>query len=277
MASLKAFFLPLRQGKRFCILREARQGATRRGSVLFVHPFAEEMNNSRRMAGLQARALADVGWVVLQIDLFGCGDSDGDFGEASWRYWLDDIIGASAWLQQETNCPPLLWGLRAGCLLCVEAAMHMASMPALILWQPVISGNQHLQQFLRTKITQQLTASTNDARIGTQQLREQLVRGENIEVAGYSLAPALALPLDAAELNAAVACARIVWLEVTSAMGGTLAPASRLCIQKMQDAGCHIDACAVEGAAFWQNPEAGDCLALIEATLVLLQAGLPEK
>lgn len=45
-----------------------------RGSIVYIHPFAEEMNKSRRMAALQARALTLAGFAVLQLDLIGCGD-----------------------------------------------------------------------------------------------------------------------------------------------------------------------------------------------------------
>ena len=74
----RPFFLRFTAGNRFCLLHATDRRAV--GAVLYVHPLAEEMNKSRRMAALQARALAASGWVVLQVDLFGCGDSDGDFG-----------------------------------------------------------------------------------------------------------------------------------------------------------------------------------------------------
>ena len=78
-AAQHAFFLPdARGGQRFCI-HHAAQGPVRRGQVVYVHPFTEEMNKSRRMAALQSRALAGAGFSVLQIDLAGCGDLS---------YWL---------------------------------------------------------------------------------------------------------------------------------------------------------------------------------------------
>ena len=50
----EAFFLPSPEhpaGQRFCIYHPP-QGATVRALVVYVHPFAEEMNKSRRMAAL---------------------------------------------------------------------------------------------------------------------------------------------------------------------------------------------------------------------------------
>ena len=78
----KAFFLPTRHGHCFCLFHEP-QGNTRRGSILYLHPFAEELNTSRRIVAHQARNLARLGYGVLQIDLLGCGDSAGNFEDAA--------------------------------------------------------------------------------------------------------------------------------------------------------------------------------------------------
>ena len=97
----EVFFLPTpgssARGQRLCV--HHGPGRAARGAVLYLHPFAEEMNKARRMAALQSRALADAGFSVLQIDLFGCGDSSGDFGDATWNDWIDDALLGCAWLQ----------------------------------------------------------------------------------------------------------------------------------------------------------------------------------
>lgn len=271
MQRLDVFYLPLAQGDRFCLLHVPAPGTPARGAMLFVHPFAEEMNNCRHMAALQARAFADAGWTVLQADLYGCGDSAGEFGDATWQRWIDDVIDAAAWLRAKTGHAPVLWGMRAGCLLCVQAASRMPSVPDLVLWQPVGSGKHFLQQFLRLKVAHQIVAPTNEARIGTQELRAQLARGETIEVAGYILAPALALPMQSAELELPANSARVAWLELSGADPSELSPASRLRIQRWMDQGHRVEASAVKGPPFWQNPGIGDCPALVERTLAAVE------
>ena len=67
--------------------------------MVYIHPFAEEMNKARRMAALQSRALAAAGFDVLQIDLLGCGDSSGDFGDATWNDWVNDVVHGCRWLR----------------------------------------------------------------------------------------------------------------------------------------------------------------------------------
>jgi len=235
--------------------------------MVYVHPFAEEMNKSRRTAALQARALADAGWAVLQLDLFGCGDSEGDFGQADWQQWRSDVMDATAWLNEHTGCRPSLWGLRAGCLLACEVAKDLEPAPNLLFWQPVVSGRQSLQQFLRLKVTSQLFGEPPSDRVGTSQLHDQLMGGNVVEIAGYALSPGLALGLGAAELLPPIAPAHVVWLEVGQHVPAELSPAAQVRIQSWQAAGHRVAAKAVPGATFWQTQEIAECPELIEATL----------
>ena len=272
MAYPDAFFLPVQRGQRFCVRYTPAGAAGSRGTILYVHPFAEEMNKSRRMAALQSRAFAEAGWTVLQMDLFGCGDSEGDFGEADWQQWLADVLDAAAWLRGQTGHVPSLWGLRAGCLIACQAAMTMEPAPDLLLWQPAASGKQSLQQFLRLKVASQILGESSSDRIGTQQLREQLVQGEAIEIAGYTLSPTLALGLEAAELTLTVDTSRVAWLEVAPSTPPELSPFACTRIQAWQAVGHRVDARAVGGAAFWQTQEITECPELIDATLAAVAA-----
>ncbi len=275
MPSTNALYLPLPHGRLFCLLHrpDVRSEAAR--SIVYVHPFAEEMNKSRRMAALQARALARAGWTVLQPDLFGCGDSEGDFGDAGWDRWLEDVHAAVTWLRAGTGVAPALWGLRSGALLTVQVMRAMDPAPDLLLWQPVTSGVRHLQQFLRMNVAGQLSDADAGGRIGTRQLRERLVRGEHVEVGGYDVAPPLALGLEGADLTPPPATTRVAWLEVATAVAtgvvagarAELSPASTEQVGAWRAAGHQVDARVVEGLPFWQTQEIAECPALIEATL----------
>ena len=261
----EAFFLPLDRGRRFCVRYSPATRA--HGAILFVPPFAEEMNKARRMAALQARALAASGWTVLHMDLFGCGDSDGEFAEADWEQWLTDIADAMAWLHEQTGCLPLLWGLRAGCLLACGAAHDMTPAPRLLFWQPSLSGRQALQQFLRLRVTGQLFGDPSAGRIGTQDLREQLLRGEAIDVAGYRLSPGVALGLEAAELTPLVGPTEVAWLEIGPAASAEPSPAVRGRVEAWRTAGHNVALRSIADAAFWQTQEIAECPGLIDATL----------
>lgn len=238
---------------------------------MYVHPFAEEMNRSRRMAAIQARALAAVGWSVLQIDLFGCGDSDGDFGDADWATWVGDVVEAFRWLRVRTDAAITLWGLRAGCLLAADAARIAGLAPDLLLWQPVVSGKQYLRQFLRVKLAAQIVGADSRQRATAESLYAQLARGEALEVAGYEVSPALASGLDAAQLGAPESIGRVAWLEVTDDENGGLTPAAQSCVESWRAKGVHVDGRAVVGPPFWQTQEIAESPALIEATMAMLE------
>ena len=265
----EAFFLPAESGHRFCLFHAAR-GTHALGAVLYVHPFAEEMNKSRRMAALQARALADAGYAVLQIDLFGCGDSSGDFGDASWEAWVDDVGLACRWLQRQARAPLWLWGLRSGCLLAAEAARRMDVPCRLLFWQPSANGNLVLQQFLRLKLAGKLMGG--HAQGAMDAMRNDLTQGRTIEVAGYALSPALARGLERATLAPPAQAARLEWLELSTRDDAALSGAAIASQARWEQAGFSMRCEVVNGPAFWQTTEIEEAPDLIRATL----AALPE-
>ena len=79
-------------GRLFAIYLAPAPEAPRRGAVLYLPPFAEEMNRSRRMVLLQARRMVELGYQVLIVDLYGTGDSEGDFADARWAIWRADYL-----------------------------------------------------------------------------------------------------------------------------------------------------------------------------------------
>jgi exosortase A-associated hydrolase 2 len=265
----QAFFLPVATGQRLCLYFRP-QGKGAKGAILYLHPFAEEMNKSRRMAALQARMLAEHGYAVLQIDLHGCGDSSGDFGDSTWQSWLQDVVDARAWLSEHCPAPFWLWGLRAGCLLATEAAARLEEPASFLFWQPVASGKQFLQQFLRLKVAGELLAGEGKGVM--EGLKQALANGETVEIAGYSLSSALAGGLETAELLPPSRQRRLIWLELSTRPDATLAPASVKRLEKWRDAGYSIISQAVPGPAFWQTTEIEAAPDLLAATIVALDA-----
>jgi len=289
----EAFFLPLAHGQRFCLFHPARvsPGAASRGQVVYVHPFTEEMNKSRRMAALQSRALAQAGFDVLQMDLLGCGDSSGDFGDATWEAWVQDVLAACHWLRERHALqatppgvrPPLwLWGLRAGCLVATQAAQVLQEPVSFLFWAPTPSGKPLLQQFLRLKAAADI--ASGNAKAVMEGLRSDLARGQAVEIAGYLLAPALAHGLEQATLvpPATIAAGsipgtqpilghRVEWFEISTRADATLTPVAAKAIDQWQQAGYQVRSHIVQGPSFWQTTEIEDAPALIATTTVALQ------
>jgi exosortase A-associated hydrolase 2 len=269
-ASAEAFFLPVPDGFRYCLFH-APVGPCRE-ALVYLHPFAEEMNKSRRMAALQARALAALGVGVLQIDLHGCGDSSGEFADARWEGWKRDIDAARAWLGERLGRPAGLWGLRLGALLALDYAARTPEVPPrMLLWQPVISGAAFLNQFLRMRIAADLLqdGATNG---GTKALRESLDKGKPLEIAGYELAPALAAALDPLDPSVlAPRGCRIDWFEVTAAPDRPLPPAANRIAATWRAQGIDLGVHLVHGEPFWSTPAMTECPMLVDATCAMFQ------
>ena len=261
-----AFFLRAEPGHRFCIYRHPADGDAHRG-IVYVHPFCEEMNKARRMAALQSRRLAAAGYAVLQVDLFGCGDSSGDFADARWDIWKQDLQVALGWLKSRVDGPLGLWGLRLGATLAADVARDPGlGIEELLLWQPVNNGEQFLTQFLRLRLAAEMLAE-GTAQTGVRELRETLARGVPLEIAGYDLHPGLAAEIEGLRLaDLLPAVKRVHWLEVTAQAEPKLSPLSQRALEAWRMKGLDVRAAAVTGEPFWSTIEVTECEALMAAT-----------
>jgi exosortase A-associated hydrolase 2 len=261
------FLLSRKTGYRFCVLHTPPKDRQVHGGCVFVPPFGEERNKSRRMVGMQARALAELGCAVLQIDLDGCGDSSGELREATVPGWIDDVAAAVKWMHAEGWAPLRLWGLRLGALLAARTAVELPrnAVESLLLWQPVLDGKTHLTQFLRIGIAADMTAAAPArAQAGP---RERLRCGETVEIAGYEITPAFARELDELRMPAAeVAGMPADWFEISATDGVAPPPASARLLAEWRTAGGSVTYHHVVGEAFWSTVEITDCPQLVQRT-----------
>lgn len=257
----RTFFLPTRDGQRLCVYYAPQAACVAR--VLHVAPLAEEMNKARRMTALQAQALAAAGCAVLLIDLLGCGDSTGDFADASWTAWLDDLDAAHAWLSAQVDAPDWVWGVRAGALLGNAWARRRDHAVHHLLWQPSLQGKTVLQQLLRLKVAGDMLEGSSGT--GIEDLKTQLAQGQPVEVAGYTLSPELAAGLGATELTPPAHAGRVVWFELSTREEASLTPAASKALDRWRAAGHSVQAGVVQGPSFWQTTEIEDAPALVAA------------
>jgi exosortase A-associated hydrolase 2 len=265
------FFLGSGAGQRFCLFH--RPAGPCRGAVLYVPPFAEELNRTRRMAALGARRLAAHGYGVLQIDLAGTGDSAGDFGDARWDAWKQDLDMGAAWLRARLDAPLTLWGLRLGALLALDYARTATSpLAPLLLWQPVASGSTYLTQFLRLRTANAMLGDDAAAQNSTKALRAALEAGQTLEIAGYDLTPALARAIDG--LPAPDTLAPPVpahWFEVLGAPGQAPGPVAGRVKSAWEAQGTPLHVHTVAGSSFWATTAVSTCPALLDATVDALE------
>ena len=260
------FFLDTPAGRRFCIHVPAH--GTARGAVLHVHPFAEEMNRARRMASLTARALADAGYDVLLMDLGGCGDSAGDFGDATWVGWIDDVLAGAAWLDKRECGPLWIWTLRAGSLIGAGALARGVGAAGLLLVQPVFAGELALRQFLRLKIGASLIGGGE--RAGVDSLLRELAGGTPVEVAGYTVGSDMGRDFGAAALTLPAGTLRVACVELSPGQAGALSPSLATHVSQWRAAGHAVRATTVDAAPFWQTAEAAISTAVVDACVLAL-------
>lgn len=237
-----------------------------RSAVLLVPPFAEEMNKSRRMFALLGQALAARGAACVLPDLFGTGDSEGEFVEADWDGWQQDLGAASKWCAQHLATIEGLVALRLGAALAADAseADLLPPLQRVVLWQPVFDCDRHLTQFLRMRTAASLTQDGRGETV--EQLRRRLHEGGTVEVAGYEvgsdLARALAGRHPQRELPAG--WRGVHWMEIQRTADAPLPAPSQKIIEMSRAGGRVVESWATTGEPFWASTEIATSRPMVE-------------
>lgn len=274
---VEPFFLDTPGGRAFAVHHRPRDSATIRGNVLCVPPFNEEMNRCRSMMTLQAQALVALGFGTLVIDLHGTGDSAGDYRDARWQIWLEDIHAARRWLEMQAGGLSAILGVRLGAVLAAQVHAQLGEPDlALVLWQPVLDGKVHLTQFLRVRMAAQLDRPDLPKET-TASMRQQLAAGQSVEVAGYEIHPELAKAIDGARLTShkLASGSHVLWLENVGKDQPEISPSSKNTLLAWETAGVTIDVGTYSGPAFWQVHERVTSPAVIERTSAWLSRKVP--
>jgi len=236
-------------------------------ALVFCPPFAEEMNKCRRMMVLTAQQLAAGGVTSVIVDLIGTGDSSGQFSDASWGAWRENIATTLGWLTQNRDYEVSLCGVRLGAALALDVARSGdAAVTSMVFWQPVISGSTFMTQFLRLKLAAQLH---DGGGITTDALRAQSAAGSSVEVAGYELTPELIAAVDAIDLKDERYRPSIPvrWLEVVSESRPKPGIASQRVMTAWREHDVVVDEAVVIGDPFWATTEITVVPGLIDATV----------
>lgn len=236
-------------------------------ALLVVPPFAEELNKSRRMLAMLGHALSQRGVGVMIPDLYGTGDSAGDFKDARWESWLTDLERCAEWLRAEGVQRISILGVRLGAILASEFSHRLGdTCHDMLFWHPVVSGRQALNQFLRLRVA--VGMFSGDSKETTTSLLEDLRAGNSLEVAGYELTPELALTLEGKSLNAEKPRigSSLIWLNVTPRPETAPVGAARQILEDWRDGNVRVHYQAVVGDQFWATQEIAEVPDLIEAT-----------
>jgi uncharacterized protein len=246
-------FIDSAHGRIFVLLRRA--AAAEKGCVLLVPPFAEEMNKSRRQMALTAEALVEKGFSTVLLDLFGTGDSEGEFHEATWRGWKADVVAAVRWAETLGCRVDMLVGLRLGCLLAAESLADAGlKVRRSVFWQPTQSGKQYVAQFLRLRVA---ASMMNQVAETVGDLTALLANGQSVEVAGYSLSAALWSELERADLLPVLGgqLGDVAIVEVGLTERAELSPATQRIVAAAASRGLRVEGLRVAGEPFWSSTE----------------------
>lgn len=222
------------------------------------------MNKSRRMLAMQARRLAALGFGVLQLDLEGCGDSDGELRDVRWAGWKSDLAAGANWLSERMNAPLYLLGLRMGALLALDFARDRGGIAGIVLWQPLASGEAFITQLLRLKLAGSMAG---DAAPSTAALRAALASGEMLEIGGYEITGSLAADLGELDLRVlGPASCPVHWFEMVADATRPMPPAALRTAQAWRAEGVALTASKVGGPTFWSTQEIAESAALLDAS-----------
>jgi uncharacterized protein len=254
-----------------------------KGLVLLLPPWGEELNHTRRLVRQAATRMADMGWMVLRHDPWGCGDSGGELHETTWRDWQSDALQAWEWLTRQAptahdgGLSHWVWGVRAGALMSASLldafqgrTSALASPQHVLWWQPVLHGKHMVQQWLRQQQAARWTRS--DATTTT-----QATTAPTLWLGGQALSADLLDHMQRCPMpNPPQGARHLVWLD--TAAPDTIAstphptPAQALTLQAWQAAGCSAHWQNVEGPNYWLTLGLESASHLLDQTLACMDA-----
>lgn len=178
-------------------------------------------------------------------------------------------------------CIGSLLGVRLGALLVLDYVNNEEARidpVKLVLWQPVVNGKSFLTQFLRLKLVNRLMSDDMGKTENVQDFREKLGAGEALEIAGYTLSPAMAAAIDALRLDQLVVeGSEVYWFEITPDAERGLSPASTSVVEAWNQSGIYPEVTLIPGLPFWATQEISECPELLMATARTFEsfAGIP--
>lgn len=244
-------------------------------NLLFIPPFAEEANKSRHMLSALGRSLASNGIKTTIIDLYGCGDSEGDIDQVNLKSWHQDISNVLQHIQQHSantsRANISIGGLRLGATIAIDfLAKSQQQVDNLLLWQPVVKGEQFMKQFIRLKIAESITKSSAPT-TSTSQIIAELENGNTQEISGYQLTKDLFQDISALScLHQNIATdTQLHLLEINPSSAPSIPMVKAVSSYENINASHHI----CQGSQFWSCQEIVWCNPAIDKSVEILTSG----
>lgn len=239
--------------------------------MVFLPAFGEEMNRCRALVATQARNFAARGISCTVLDFTGTGDSEGELAQASMEQWEANVHHVIDSRLSECEAPVVLWGFRLGATIALNICSQVSPSPvAAVLWQPVLSGKRFVTQLLRQRVAG--LVGKNLPPETTQDIRQKLADGAEVDVGGYLLGGRLIediekLSVDAAQISLGTA---VHWFENVDESNVEVSFATQKAISRLSSNGLQVELKMFSDPPIWQLHKRADAPQLLDLT-----GGLP--
>ncbi len=126
----KRFTFESARGDKLAGRLDFSQSGSPRAYAIFAHCFTCS-KNFKAVAGI-SHALTRKGIAVMRFDFSGLGESEGDFADTNFSSNVSDLVAAANFLEAHYQAPKLLVGHSFGGTACLQAAMKIASVAAIV-------------------------------------------------------------------------------------------------------------------------------------------------
>jgi len=158
-------------------------GRTREPGVVLCNAFGDERKSSCLAMTRVARALAEGGWPAVRFDYRGCGESPGEFVDATLSSRLQDVRAAVELIQNRAGVQSVcLLGLRLGGTIAARVAADLHSCSTLALIEPVRDGCAYFDGLLRRRLVRRMLTTGHGAVEGGD-------TAELVDLDGYAMRP----------------------------------------------------------------------------------------
>lgn len=192
---MNPFYFGSRERRLFGLYEPARAPRRCPRAAVICQPWGQEYLRAHRSVRQLALTLAAAGFDTLRFDYFGTGDSAGESTDVTLEGCQCDVEAAVEEVKASSGAErTTLVGLRmGGYLAALESARRPEEIDALVMWDPVISGQEHLREL------HQMAAVNVGSGSPLQRAREI---GGGYEILGFPLSEASTRELDGVDLSA---------------------------------------------------------------------------
>lgn len=169
---MSPFFFGTSERRIFGVYEPAAAGSPGKRAAVLCYPWGSEYLYAHRAIRQLAVKLSGAGYHTLRFDFFGTGDSGGESADVDLAGWESDVETAIEEIGDITGISRItLIGLRLGATIAASvAAKSSRPIDGLILWDPIVSGDEYLRQLgiLPPDSGDPLDAASSDSRVSEQ-------------------------------------------------------------------------------------------------------------